>query len=449
MKKFFKIAGIILGILIILHTILNITFSIQLRNKINELKRQGRPTTIAEIIPPPVPDEENAAIFYNKAFEMMKNEEGSNVKKLSTVEKYLKSLYDLSQWTDEQRKEISELINSKELQDIYSLLEEGSQKTKCNFNLEYEKGPYMELRHLSKIRQAVRFLCMKAVLETESGDIDKAFDTLIVSLKVSNHLKDEPVLFSQQTRYSCDWIITNCIEFISNSKNISPQIAKLIIDELSTHKSVEPIIKCIDAEKVHIGMWVFDRLVHCKVSCNELFGGDYMGERWDYFVPFHPCVTTTPIYIPIWKKDEIYYLTFLSKIQDNCNLPYYKVAQEEQSNPMKKQIPKYCVYTRIIMPYLDRILKYSLARHQANISVCKVGLALKIFKAGTGDYPETLFFLSERSIDPFSGKELIYKKLDDGFILYSLGPNMKDDGGIHQREVGYKEDYDIVWKCEK
>ncbi|MBU1767099.1 MAG: hypothetical protein KJ648_03215, partial [Candidatus Omnitrophica bacterium] len=167
MKKFFKVLGVIFGILIGIYIILDITFSIQLKNKIAELKAQGRPITIAEIIPPPVPDEENAAILYNKVFALMKYEEGNNLKKLSTIEKELKSLYDISQWTDEQRKEIPKLVNSEELQEIYFLLEEGSQKSKCRFNLEYEKGAETELRHLSKMRAVTRLFCVKAVLEAE------------------------------------------------------------------------------------------------------------------------------------------------------------------------------------------------------------------------------------------------------------------------------------------
>ncbi|MBU1631173.1 MAG: hypothetical protein KKH49_05175, partial [Candidatus Omnitrophica bacterium] len=115
-----------------------------------------------------------------------------------------------------------------------------------------------------------------------------------------------------------------------------------------------------------------------------------------------------------------------------------------------------------------------IARHQANIEVCKTGLALKIYKEENGTYPETLDFLSEFPIDPFSGKKLIYKKIADSFILYSLGPNMEDDGGISQMEKiiqlqslqepiktpdgrslkpqvhpNSAKDYDIVWKCEK
>jgi hypothetical protein len=38
--------------------------------------------------------------------------------------------------------------------------------------------------------------------------------------------------------------------------------------------------------------------------------------------------------------------------------------------------------------------------------------------------------LSEVPIDPFSDQPLVYKKTDNGFTLYSVGYNFKDDGGV-------------------
>lgn len=45
--------------------------------------------------------------------------------------------------------------------------------------------------------------------------------------------------------------------------------------------------------------------------------------------------------------------------------------------------------------------------------------------------PENLDFINSKyKIDPFSEKEFIYKKLNENkFMVYSIGPNLKDDGG--------------------
>ena len=37
---------------------------------------------------------------------------------------------------------------------------------------------------------------------------------------------------------------------------------------------------------------------------------------------------------------------------------------------------------------------------------------------------------SEATIDPFNGEPLHVKKLPEGWMVYSVGPDLKDDGGI-------------------
>jgi hypothetical protein len=38
-------------------------------------------------------------------------------------------------------------------------------------------------------------------------------------------------------------------------------------------------------------------------------------------------------------------------------------------------------------------------------------------------------YLESVPIDPFDGKELRYKKLESGYVVYSIGENLSDDGG--------------------
>jgi hypothetical protein len=70
-------------------------------------------------------------------------------------------------------------------------------------------------------------------------------------------------------------------------------------------------------------------------------------------------------------------------------------------------------------------------------------LALERFEKDKGEYPENLRalvelgYLKEIPNDPYSDGPLVYKKTDDGFILYSVGENLSDDGGrVARREDG-------------
>ena len=208
LKKILKWAGIVIGGLLILsiiiHTVLNIVWGRELRAKLAELKAKGEPITIAEIRPAPVPDKENAAVLYNKVFMLMTsgeggkpyipNKEGGKENKTIGIIEDVLFYSDISKWTEKQRQEVPKLVNSPDMQYIYALLEQASKRPECNFNLKYEDGASMLLPQLAKTRSLARLLCTKALIEADAGKTDKAFETILVGLRISNHLKNEPVL---------------------------------------------------------------------------------------------------------------------------------------------------------------------------------------------------------------------------------------------------------------
>jgi hypothetical protein len=76
------------------------------------------------------------------------------------------------------------------------------------------------------------------------------------------------------------------------------------------------------------------------------------------------------------------------------------------------------------------------ARCLANLRLALTAVALEQFRAAHNNrYPAS--FLSELTpnylvtilTDPFDGQPLRYRKQGDGYVLYSIGPDLKDDGG--------------------
>lgn len=70
----------------------------------------------------------------------------------------------------------------------------------------------------------------------------------------------------------------------------------------------------------------------------------------------------------------------------------------------------------------------------AGIRLVGTGMRLEMFRAMEGRYPARLEDLPSGdhgsvTTDPFSGEALRYRLADDGYILWSLGPNLVDDGG--------------------
>lgn len=76
-------------------------------------------------------------------------------------------------------------------------------------------------------------------------------------------------------------------------------------------------------------------------------------------------------------------------------------------------------------------------------------LALEIARRESGAYPEDLAALASFSgtspIDIWSGEPLRYRKMEDSYLLYSIGPNRVDDGGRLRRD---RDAGDWSWRPE-
>ncbi len=85
--------------------------------------------------------------------------------------------------------------------------------------------------------------------------------------------------------------------------------------------------------------------------------------------------------------------------------------------------------------------------HTASLELTKVALALQLYRLDTGSAPASLAdltpkYLSSIPLDPFSGAAFHYQKKAEGFQVYSIGPNFRDDGG--KARAGTDPDYDLV-----
>ncbi len=72
------------------------------------------------------------------------------------------------------------------------------------------------------------------------------------------------------------------------------------------------------------------------------------------------------------------------------------------------------------------------ALHEAAVAI----VALKRYRRSTGEYPADLESLVDAAyidhvpLDPYSDDSLVYRRVGDNFLLYSVGPDFVDDGGV-------------------
>jgi hypothetical protein len=95
------------------------------------------------------------------------------------------------------------------------------------------------------------------------------------------------------------------------------------------------------------------------------------------------------------------------------------------------------VFIALLLPAVSAVIDLE-DRIAAETKLADVALTLAAYRADHGKYPDRLTDLKPKyraeTKDPFSDGDLLYRPAADGFLLYSVGPNGKDDGGRNRND---------------
>ena len=438
-KRTVKILTGIAIVLVVLGLIYAIAVSVssaKLRRAYADLKKDGRPMAPWQVIPPEVSDTENAALLYLSAALLLKAQpapDNNLLEHLGDLSKtFIKESLD-----SEKLAELKQLIGQDVVTQALSIVEQGTRRDSCRFDLDYDDGINMLLPHLSDLRDLARILCAKACLEAKAGNPDTAWDMVSAQLKFADALRAEPALISQLVRI---YMIRLSCETIKNLCEIAPPNTLQASDIQSLLKDFDDIrtlIYSIDAERLLFGEWVFNLRKDELWKTNPYLHNNQEDSSGLISKLLFFAMTFKPISLP----DHAAYLRFMHEGVRLAERPYSR----EQAEVLEKGVQKKrYIVTNMLTPAIFRVKEIH-CEMIAELRIARVGLALLQHKQKQDALPATLEALKLQNInDPFSDGLLLYKTEGQGFVLYSIGPDQKDNNGS-PRQKKQKTDWDIVW----
>jgi len=169
-----------------------------------------------------------------------------------------------------------------------------------------------------------------------------------------------------------------------------------------------------------------------------------LSQRYDSLKKFKKIMTENP------KMSQDFYNARLGKVEPITSKRVWITATSSSSPP----IPGFYLVKE------DGEWKLATLRHyinEANISLSSLAKAIRAYYNDNKKLPNKLSQLTEPVAyikvvpqDPFSdeGKPYIYGISDNGFVLYSLGPDSDDDSGAkqHYLENGFISNGDLIIK---
>lgn len=325
----------------------------------------------------------------------------------------------------------------------------GGSKSYCY--REYESGCRSEgpvlftvlMPELSTFRQLARLGTWQARAAISRGDTQQAIEECLAVARAGSHWQGKGMLIEQLVGLSIARLGHEEILDIAATQELSA--AELTQLQQQLVQMYPQGYRLTDIESERLG---FLDVVQYVFTDGGPGGGHLVPNRWPQLTSeaafteerelgiFMPVSAAASMFHArrddtVAKFNELFdRLTEIAKLS-----PYQRHARHLKSDDIISTVPKYRYFLiQILVPAVDRVSElgyWGKASHQATLTI----LAAKRWRLEKNVYPATLDelvaagYLKERPMDPYSDKPLVYKRTDDDFALYSVGPNFTDEGG--------------------
>ena len=414
--------------------------------ELQRLRDAGEPLTLvdaAQVMPPP---SENAAELYQQVMGRMAPDgtmPGQTIFEMSGRQDLIERDYLDDKVTHEV---VRPVLEDPAIVQALQTLRQASEREKCAFPVNWSAGPHALFPQYAKMRQAARWLSAKSKLCAHDGQIDEALQWARVSLRMSEHAAQDPILIGQLVAVACQSIACAQAQEALDAWALPPEAAREMIEHLRTVDMRTPFRNAFAGERA-MGLDWFEMIRDEALSADEFF--DQSAPPWQLLATLY----SSGFGRPFFNNDQIIYLQFMrEQMVVLNNAP--PTERKRYAQELAFNIPKIAVVSNMLMPVFARSAD---KRDQsiANLDLFEIALHAELYYAERGEWPADLQALQdtlsyELPQDPFASAAYHYRREPDGFVAWSVGMDFDDDGGHGPKDPGYDyQDCDMVWKLAR
>jgi len=337
-------------------------------------------------------------------------------------------------------------------QTLLALFHSATALTNSRYPIDLNQRFQQLLPYLAKVKGSVQLLTAEALFDASNGDIEKALEALRAAGAVSDSLAEEPLLISQLVRYASWAIIWKRCELILNGAALSDPQLNTLQTLFQNAEKPNAMVRGLAGERAS-GLAVFmgspDRMYVFGVDMNS--------------PPALKDRLRTSLYIGLLKstgllrKDRAFYLDVMATNIAAAEAPFpERLTLAQQANTAALSPPsKLMIFSRILLPALGRAMQRD-GDHTARIRTAQTAIAVERFRrAHNGKLPTNLnelvpTYLPSIPRDPFDGQPLRFKRLNNsGYVVYSIGSDLRDDGGSEGDPKKQSSAKDITFILER
>ena len=346
------------------------------------------------------PPDNAAVLYYRSAYTFTKDSEKSIL-----LRKYIKGQMEINQ-------EIIEYVLSNEYA-IKQFIDAGKGKY-CDWGLDYSQGMNMQAPPLAAFRNLTEIVLADAKMANEAGEYDRAIDLCMSTYKAASYIADGGLLVSRLVGIAMD--------------NYTNQVIVAILPNIADNSEKLTQLK----NQINIISQEFPSLENTIKSDLEICIGDIYKESVNDLIETGGAQISDDVKQILQNADEQFFESnkeYMFKLLDDCiaatDLIYPQAYEKLNELIQKPEIDSKknsdAVLATFLMPALSRVFSLDV-RHKTHFNAILTALNLYISRTETGKLPNEL--PEGMPKDMFSGKDFLYEKSSDGFILKCQGMDL-------------------------
>ncbi len=406
LKKILKWTGLVLGGLVAILLLVNAWFvwstDARLEKQLEAIRTAGDPLTLADLARKPIPPEQNAAKYLRRV----------EVDR-AAMEKELKPYWEWADKHDENALMPADIQRSvKAVFDahprVIPLLQKAAACPEYDEQLDYSvpANSFLGTQLLPLVRKckgAARLLQIESQLLALEGNPSEAVRSALAIFRLARHFDRNPTIISYLVAMAVRGTATDSADMALQTGPVSHEVRKSLDAELAVQEGMAGYAWALKSERA-FGLNSFRNF---------------------------PLRNFWLLSRGLWNQAESAYLDAMDAyvaLTHNC-------GSYERTDRMIGRIYARSSASRTLLQLVCPAMKapYEIVtRARATIRCLRVLNAIQAHvPAGSKEVPKlsNLGLPAEATTDPFNGEPLHVKRLPQGWLVYSVGKNLRDDGG--------------------
>ena len=386
--------------------------------RLDTIRQNGFPITLSELNAwyRAVPDGQNNALFYEKAFASLRSSGAPEFfDKLTSRNAQGWVLGRVLSAQDKHR--LAELLATNDV--ALRLLHSAKGSNRCRYSVDMSRilSPHQTGDNDFKVLEGVELLCAEALMHSANGDSQQAIRSFLAAGLLADSLADKPLVRSQLLRLAClSKIVTGLERALTLTQMTDEQFISLQV-MLAEAERPQALLRALVGEQA-LGIAEFADAVETVAPSQ----GNYpAGQTERLEARFGVGLSKGTGF---FRRDQAFYLDVMATNIAAASLPFPARVKVGQAIP--SVVPCFCVVSRHVLLKISAIFS-SEANVNAWLRIARTAIAVERFRRGHRDaLPAGLEALAPSyslsvPADPFNGDSLRFEIQGARYVIYSSG----------------------------